>query len=308
MTDQKQTYQLVPRAQRTSTAVAPLDGPRSPTSPVQRRPRRARGAAEAGAWGLPALLKILLNIEVHAETREEFEERLATKVLPHETLIALMEKTLPASELLKRAQSLIVVRPRDANSYRILALACAVSGQIAMTVKSAERAAELAPLDILIAEELAHWQRYAGCMLQNTAWLTKAAVLFDELCDEDVTQAEYPFYAGLLKSDLQLFEQAELSFREAISRQPRHAKAHLHLGDALLFLGRNTEAQPLFIRAAELFALAIDDCASIRIQPLIDQARESYSRAIEAGCDPSDFEIQLRQLQCLEERSADVAA
>src|SRR5690606_27555809 len=147
------------------------------------------------SWNQRELLEELLGIRLDESLVRSFQERFASDELPLETILSLVEHSIAPSEFLNAAQRLVAMRPRDPNGLRILALAFGVSGQIPFAVASAQRAVRLAPQDIRIAEEFAHWQRFAGCLLRNTAWLTKAALVFDELTEREPLNSDFPFQA-----------------------------------------------------------------------------------------------------------------
>lgn len=252
-------------------------------------------------------LENLLAIRLDERMLRRFQETLGSEELPLESLLALIEESILGPDLLRSAQRLAAANPRDPDSLRVLALAFGVMGQIAFAIASAQRAVRLAPHDAQIAEEFAHWQRLAGCLLQNTAWLSKAALVFDELAEREPLHCDFPFQAGLLKYDLRLYKPAEASFREAISRHPRHARAHKFLGETLRELGRGMDSQHSFLRAAELFSLSARQTAPLRARILFDEARDAYAHAVVVGYSRVAFESQLDKLDALENESALVA-
>ncbi|MBN8551048.1 MAG: hypothetical protein J0M12_17175 [Deltaproteobacteria bacterium] len=245
-------------------------------------------------------LEDLLHLQLDEVLLRNFQETFGSEELPLETLLTLIEASILPPDLLKAAQRLATSRPHDPDSLRVLALGFGSMGQTAFAVASAQRAVRLAPHDAQIAEEFAHWQRLAGCLLANTAWLSKAALIFDELAEREPLHCDFPFQAGLLKSDLKLFRQAESSFREAIARHPRHARAHKFLGDTLKELGRGSDAQQAYLRAAELFTLNARNATARRSAFLFDEARDAYKQAVMVGYSRAAFATQIARLESLE--------
>lgn len=254
----------------------------------------------AGRWSRILALEELLRFRVDEDLLQEFQERLGCVELPLETLLTLLEQSIEPSALLEAAQRLVAVRPRDADALRVLALAFGLNGQIPFAVASAQRAVKLVPHDSYVAEEFAHWQRLAGCLLSNTAWLTKAALIFDELSEREPHQPDFPFQAGLIKNDLRLYRPAEASFKETISRYPSHARAHRYLAESLRHQGRVFEAQHMYLRAGELFIIDARTAPPLRARLLCDSAREAYSLALSTGYSPSSFRILIEKLDQLE--------
>jgi tetratricopeptide (TPR) repeat protein len=257
-------------------------------------------ARVSGRWSRVLALEELLRVRIDEDLLRDFQERLGCVELPLETLLTLLEDSIDPSALLEAAQRLVAVRPRDADALRVLALAFGLNGQIPFAVASAQRAVKLVPHDSSVAEEYAHWQRLAGCLLANTAWLTKAALIFDELAEREPHQPDYPFQAGLIKNDLRLHRPAESSFKEAIARYPSHARAHRYLAESLRHQGRVFEAQHSFLRAGELFMLDARMALPARARLLCDSAREAYSMALSTGYSPAPFRVLIEKLDQLE--------
>lgn len=267
-------------------------------------PSASRGALRRSAR---ETLERLISIRLDERTLRRFQDTLGSEELPLESLLALIEESILGPDLLRAAQRVAAANPRDPDSLRVLALAFGAIGQIQFAVASAQRAVRLAPQDAQIAEEFAHWQRLAGCLLANTAWLSKAALVFDELAEREPLHCDFPFQAGLLKNDLRLFKQAELSFREAISRHPRHARAHKFLGDTLREQGRGFDSQEAYLRAAELFSTNARQCAPLRARILFDESRDAYASAVLVGYSRSAFEFELNKLDALESAATNAA-
>lgn len=234
-------------------------------------------------WNLRAALEELLHIRLDPELLHGFQQRLASDDLPLETMLTLLEESIEQKEFLRAAQRLVAANPHDPNCLRILALAFGVSMQIPFAVASAQRAVKLAPHDNRVSEEFAHWQRFAGSYLSNTSWLTKAALIFDELTEREPMNCDFPFQAGLLKNDLRLHRQAETCFDLAIKRFPPHARAYRFRGDSLREQGRTSEAQTSFMKAAELFLVHAGQATPVRAHILFDEARDSLMQAAEVG-------------------------
>lgn len=252
-------------------------------------------------WTQLEAFEELIRIRLDERVLRQFQERFDSRELPLETVIGLIEDVIHSDDLLRAAQRLVASRPRDPNCLRVLALAFGIAGQVPFAVASAQRAVKLAPHDVRIAEEFAHWQRFAGSLLRNTSWLTKAAVVFDELTEREPQNPDFPFQAGLLKNDLRLFKQAERSFREAIARWSVHPRAFRFMGDSLRELGRITEAQQTYLKAGELFTLCARDSNPLRAELLFEEARDAYAQAHLAGYSLLAFESQLDRTDAIEE-------
>jgi tetratricopeptide (TPR) repeat protein len=237
-----------------------------------------------------ALLGLDLDQTSLCDFRAKFEDDF-----PLETTLAILEASHSGRDMLQRAQRIVAMRPRDADGLRVLALAFGVCDQLPFAVATAMRAVKLAPHDLRIAEESAHWQRVAGFTLKNTSWITKAALVFDELAERDPQNAEYPFYAGMLKVDMNLYKPAELSLKEAIARNPRHARAHKLLGDALLQRGAKLEAQQAFLKAGDLFAAMAASSARQAAQ-CYEHACDAFFASIGAGFSRTAAERRMQKL------------
>ena len=98
---------------------------------------------------------------------------------------------------------------------------------------------------------LQNQKRHAMALLQSGR-LADACSLFEQICRADGNDIET--WISLVKINAQLGrpDRVERCCREIIRIQPRSHDAHYHLGCALLFQGKRTDALPVFRRAAEL--------------------------------------------------------
>ncbi len=234
-------------------------------------------------WNVLDAVESLLHVQFDRDQVAHFQELFAAENLPLETTLALIETNLDPAQLLSSAQRLVAMHPRDINCLRVLALAFGANSQIPFAIASAQRASRIAPHENKVSEELAHWQRFAGSLLQNTSWLTKSALVFDELAEREPMHCDYPFQAGLLKHDLRLYKQAEASFNQAIARFPPHARAYRCRGDSIREQGRSVEAQTSYMKAAELFLMHARQSLPIRAEILFNEAADSFSAAAGVG-------------------------